>query len=312
MDVFALVALGFSAVSLACIVYLISFVRRRVVEGGPNASTLESTLGEVKESVSSLHIDLRQLTTSLVEVRKDTGQLTQGMEDMKEFASLMKGSSQKKGLVGEVIVRNYLERLPRELWEEQFVLPASGKRVDYVLRLNSGGTQLYLPIDVKFSLPDDVEDFEREANKRAEKRADELAKYIIPGATTGFAVMVLAGSVYYALTADTINSIQQKNVVPCPPEGIIILSSLVLKAHQTVVLTKGLERLTTYVQNLDGKLGQVDRRLSSLTENLRKEYDSSQQVLLEVRRTREELNRIATHLDEALPNGTYAENRPET
>ena len=297
-DILTLAALGLSAITLASILYVLVAIRRKPVGGGADAGSLESTLGEVKGSVSGLQAAVTQLVSTVGEIRRDTGQTTSGMEEMKKFATLLTGSSQKRGTAGEIIVRTYLERLPKELWEEQYYLPGSTDRVDYALRMNNSGTQLYLPIDAKFSLPDGVEDFEGEANRLARKRAEELVKYIAPGVTTDFAVMVLPNSVFYALTAETVGSMQEIKVVACPPEGIIILSSLALRAHQAIVLAKSAERLTTYVQEIDGKLEHVGADFGRLAKNLKSAYKNADQAAEDIDDTRKELSSITTHLGE--------------
>jgi hypothetical protein len=140
------------------------------------------------------------------------------------------------------------------MWEAQFCLPGSSDRVDYVLRLNNGGSQVYLPIDAKFSLPDGGNDFDGQANKLAKKRSEELCKYIVAGVTTDFAVMVLPQSVFYSLTAETVGSMHDIRVVACPPECVIMLSSSATRAHQAMVLAEGADRLGTYFQEIDGRL----------------------------------------------------------
>ena len=297
-DILTVIALGLSAVTLATVLYVLVAIRRKPGVGGPDAGSLESSLGEVKGSVSGLQAAVTQLVSTVGEIRRDTGQTTSGMEEMKKFATLLTGSSQKRGAAGEIIVRSYLERLPKELWEEQYYLPGSSDRVDYALRMNNSGSQLYLPIDAKFSLPDGVEDFEGEANRLARKRAEELVKYIAPGVTTDFAVMVLPNSVFYALTAETVGSMQEIKVVACPPEGIIILSSLALRAHQAIVLAKSAERLTTYVQEIDGKLEHVGADFGRLAKNLKSAYKNAEQAAEDIDDTRKELGSITTHLGE--------------
>jgi DNA recombination protein RmuC len=298
VDVLTLAALGLSTVTLFAVLYVLVAIKRRSVGTGPDSGNLESTLGEVKGSVSGLQAAVTQLVSTVGEIRRDTGQTTSGMEEMKKFATLLTGSSQKRGAAGEIIVRSYLERLPKELWEEQYYLPGSSDRVDYALRMNNSGSQLYLPIDAKFSLPDGVENFEGEANRLARKRAEELVKYIAPGVTTDFAVMVLPNSVFYALTAETVGSMQEIKVVACPPEGIIILSSLALRAHQAIVLAKSAERLTTYVLEIDGKLEHVGADFGRLAKNLKSAYKNADQAAEDIDDTRKELGSITTHLGE--------------
>jgi len=297
-DPLTLVAVALSVVTLAAVLLLAITIRRRATPNEMDTGGLASTIGEVKGSVSDLHTAVNQLHSMFGEIKQATSETSSGMVEMRKFAELLSGSSQKRGAAGEIIVRSYLERLPKEMWEEQFYLPGSSDRVDYALRMNNGGVQLFLPIDAKFILPDGIESFEDEANKLARKRAEELVKYIAPGVTTDFAVMVVPTSVFYALTSETVGAIQDIRVVACPPEGVIILCSLAMRAHQAMVIAQSAERLTTYVNVIDGKLEQVGDDVGKLAKNLKGAWRYATKAAEAIEGTRSELDNITTHLGE--------------
>ncbi len=298
-DDLTLAALGLSAVTLVAVVVLLVTTRRKAGGTSSDPSSLAMTIGEVKGSVSNLHAAVNQLSTMVGEIRQATNDTSSGMVEMRKFAELMSGSAQSRGAAGEVVVSSYLERLPRGMWEKQFYLPGSSDRVDYALRISNGDKMLYLPIDAKFSLPGGEVDFAGEANKLARKRADELCKYITPGVTTDFAVMVLPNSVYYALTSETVTSLQDIRVVACPPEGVIVLSSLAIRAHQAFVLAQSTDRLRTYVQVIGERLDGVSNEMAKLVKHLRGASKYAEQTLGDIEGTKSALGEITNRLDQS-------------
>ena len=298
-DVLTAVALILSLTTLALIVYLLITIRRKATptEQVDNEG-LKSKMDEVKGMVSGLNSTLTPLLTTIGEIKQNTVDTTSGMSDLKRLADLLGGSSQKKGEVGEILVREYLEKLPRTLWEEQCHIAGSSDRVDFALRIPTDGTECLLPIDSKFSLPDDIEDFSDQANVLAKKRAGEIVKYIVPGKTTDFAVMVVPNSVFYALTHETVLAIEAKKVIPCPPEGIIMLCTLAMRAQQGVVLARSAEKLRGYVLEIDSKLKRVRDDIGKLAKNLDNGSRYAKQTLGDLDDTRSALQSVSTNLDE--------------
>lgn len=296
-DPLTLAALGLSAVTLAAVLTLLVTGRRRGEGTASDPGDLAGTIREVKGSVSDLHQTVSQLSSEVGKIAQATNSTSEGMIKMREFAELLTGSAQKRGAAGEVVVSAYLEGLPQEMWERQFHLPGSMDRVDYALRINDGGKRVYLPIDAKFSLPSGAEDFAKEANVLALKRADEVRKYIMPGTTTDFAVMVLPSSVYYALGSETVGTLQDARVVACPPEGVIILSSLAMRAHQAFVLAQSAERLRDYVQVIGVRLEGIGDEMAKLAKHLRGATKYAEESLRDIEGTKSALDGISTRLE---------------
>ena len=307
VDALTLAALGLSAVTLVAVIVLILSIRTKPSGTVSDPGGLATTLGEVKGSVSNLHAAVSQLSSMVGEIRQATNDTSSGMVEMRKFAELMTGSSQKRGAAGEVVVSSYLERLPREMWEKQFYLPGSSDRVDYALRINDGGKTLYLPIDAKFSLPGDAEEFVDEANRLAMKRAEEVGKYVTPGVTVDFAVMVLPNSVYYALTAETTGALQGIRVVACPPEGVIVLSSLAMRAHQAFVLAQGTDHLRSYVQIIGERLDAVSGEMAKLVKHLKGASRYAEQTLGDIEGTKSALGEIMNRLGNDTSEGLMPE-----
>ena len=306
-DALTVAALLLSAVTLVSVLFLAMTTRRKSTPSEPDNSGLERTIGEVKASVQGLHAAVTQLLPTMGEIKHAADQTSLDMTKVKEFADLMRGSSQKRGLMGVIAVRQYLEKLPREMWAPQVSLPGSEGRVDYVLRINNSGNKLLLPIDSKFSIPESLENFELEANERALIRSKEVVKYIVPGVTTDFAVMVLPDSVLLALTSETRGVIEDSKVVPCSPDGIIIFCTLAMRAQQAVAITQNVERLRGYLLGVDTNLEKVSDDIASMLKSLNGASKHGKETLRDLGDVREKLANISTHLSEGNGIGLATE-----
>ncbi|MEM3204495.1 MAG: DNA recombination protein RmuC [Saccharolobus sp.] len=278
VDILAITGLVISFVILIVLLYVLITIRNK--EAKPDTN-IHQSIGEMKVSVSDIKNKMDQLDN-----------------EMMRFVTLLNGSSQKKGLVGETIVKYYLENLPKDMWEKQYTLP-NKSRVDYIIKIRNDNSELYLPIDVKFSLPNESQDFEKEANRLALQRAKEITKYIIPGVTTDFAVMVLPTSVYYALTSETLSELIKMNVIPTAPEGIIPLAFLTLRAHQAIVLSQNAKKLMEYIKDINSTLEQVSEDLDKLRDNLSKQTNSIAKAKDSVDKTIQKIDGLTKHLSEA-------------
>ncbi len=259
----------------------INSVKESLIGISTNLQNIATVIGEIKGTSSNIS----SLLTTTGEIKGRTDDINEHVKKIREFTELMKGSSQKRGQAGEAFVRSYLGTLPRELWEEQFEIPGTNReRVDFALRINSDGGTLYLPIDSKFSLPSDntdEADFIKTANDKALQRGKEIVKYIVPGVTTDFAVMVIPDSVYYALKDETITELSSIKIIPTPVEGIIILSNIALRAHQAIALQRGLVEVKELVDRtyriLDGMVDEMDdleKKLRSAIKSLQNNKNS--------------------------------------
>ena len=277
-DILAITGLVISFVILIVLLYVLITIRNK--EAKPDTN-IHQSIGEMKVVVSEIKNKMDKLD-----------------DEMMRFVTLFTGSSQKKGLVGETIVKYYLENLPKDMWEKQYTLP-NGSRVDYIIKIRNNNSELYLPIDVKFSLPNESQDFEKEANRLVLQRAKEVTKYIIPGVTTDFAVMVLPTSVYYALTSETLSELIKMNVIPTAPEGIIPLAFLTLRAYQTIVLSQNAKKLMEYIKDINSTLEQVSEDLDKLRDNLSKQTNSIAKAKDSIDKTIQKIDGLTKHLSEA-------------
>ena len=296
-DVLTLAALGLSAVTFVAIIYVLIIIKRGTPGSGPDTNSLESTLGEVKGTVTSLHTVVTQLLPTISDIKSTADQTSTDMGKMRDLANLVSGSSQKRGAFGEIVIQQYLEQFPRSMWDPQFSIPGAEGRVDYILRIRNNKEELLLPIDSKFSLPGDSESFERDANERALDRAAEVVKYMVPGVTTDFAVMVVPHDVLLALTSETLMALQEIKVIPCSPQGVVIFCTLAIRAQQAVVIARNVESLRSYLQEIDIKLETITGEMKTMVRSLNGASTHAKNTVRELVSARSKLADKSVHLE---------------
>ena len=296
-DVLTLAALGLSAVTFIAILYVLVVIKRGTSGSKPAATSLETTLGEVKGTVSNLHNVVTQLLPTITDIKNSADQTTTDMGKMRDLANLVSGSSQKRGAFGEIVIQQYLEQFPRSMWDPQYSIPGAEGRVDYVLRIHSNKEELLLPIDSKFSLPENSESFERDANEKALERAVEVVKYMSPGVTTDFAVMVVPHDVLLALTSETLMALQEIKVIPCSPQGVVIFCTLAIRAQQAVVIARNVESLRSYLQEIDGKLLSITDEMKTMVRSLNGASTHAKKTVKELVSARSKLADRSVHLE---------------
>jgi DNA anti-recombination protein RmuC len=293
VDLFTLVTGVTSAGALLAVLYLILMTRKR----NP-AQDQNTDVAEIKGAVSTLNSSLTDVISRIGEMKSSTEQMTKGISDIQTFADLFKGSSQKRGQAGEIMIRQYLETLPREMWESQFTIPGGSGRVDYVIRINNNGKQTFLPIDSKFSMPESDEDFEDSANKKALARVQDVLQYLTPGITTDFVVMVLPNPVYYSLKYETIRLMADQKVLPTPVDGVMVFCSLALRAHQAMVLEQSATQLGDFAQKVRDGLTAILVEVKPLEKNLKSAHKYIEKTHHNIEESISELDGITTHLPE--------------
>jgi DNA recombination protein RmuC len=153
---------------------------------------------------------LQLISNQLERVFKGLGEMRALATDVGSLKKLL-SNVKTRGTWGEKSLENLLDQvIPHQFEANVEVVPLSGKRVDFAIRLPGGkdshGRPVWLPIDAKLPLTDyhDLinasEEGDREGVKAASRRLDlcirnEAAaikdKYIHPPYTTDFAVMFL-------------------------------------------------------------------------------------------------------------------------
>lgn len=288
-----------SVVTMVLVLYMLVTNRRKSVDEGADSGDLASTMSRVEGLVSGLQAPMTQLVSTVGALKQSADETSTGMAEVMKFANLFTGSSQKRGRAGEIMIRQYFEKLPREMWEEQYTIPGTDGRVDFALYIYNNGAKLLLPVDSKFSLPEEeVEDFETLANALALARAKEVAKYIVGGVTMDIAVMVVPSPVFYALDSGTLSALQNEKVVPCPVEGVFLLCMIAVRAQQAVAIAHGAEKLRGYVIEINTKLGRVVDDVTKLGKSLRGASKWAKETLGDLEDTRNALSTVTTQLED--------------
>lgn len=258
---------------------------------------LMNTLNQMGLNQSTL---LENLLASVYKGLGEMQTVASGVGDLKKAMSNVK----TRGIWGEIQLGNLIRQTlaPSQYGENVEVLPGSGERVEYAIRLpDQSGNTLWLPIDSKFpqesflrmvdaSQKGDssaVEEARKALLRRVRSEAKTIAeKYICPPHTTDFALMFLPTEALYAevlQSPDLVESIQREQRVIISGPGSF---SAILNALQMGFRTMTIEQRSTEVWHL---LAQVENEFSRFSENLEE--------------ARRRLNQAEEALDSALSRG---------
>lgn len=254
--------------------------------------TLEQRLGASFKLVSD---QLEQVFRSVGEMQS----LATGVGDLKRVLTNVKS----RGTWGEVALGGLLEQV---MVEDQFernveVVPASGQRVEYAIRLpggtNGDGGAVWLPIDAKFP----TEDYERlvEASERGDPEGVETAakameariraagreicaKYVHPPHSTDFGVLFLPTEGLFAEVVrrpGLIDALQNecRIVVTGPTTLMALLSSLRMGFRTLAIQKRSSEvwRVLAAVKSEFEKFGDVMDKVSKKLQEAQSAVDQA-------------------------------------
>ena len=219
--------------------------------------------------------------------------LAQGVGDLKKVFSNVR----TRGTWGEVQLNALLEQiLSPEQYVKNFALnPESSERVDFAVVLpgKTDGEQIYLPIDSKFPLEEyqrllsayeggDGEKLEKAAQglaRRIKDEADKIAeKYVLPPATTDFAILYLPVEGLYAETLrrdDLAEYLRKKKIMPCGPTNLGAL----LNSLQTGFKTLAIEKRSSELWQLLSAFKTEFSRFADLLVKTRKKLTEAQESI---------------------------------
>lgn len=182
--------------------------------------------------------------------------LAQGVGDLKKVFSNVR----TRGTWGEVQLNALLEQIlsPAQYVKNFALNPESSERVDFAVVLpgKTDGEEIYLPIDSKFPLEEyqrllsayeggDGEKLEKAAQglaRRIKDEADKIAeKYVLPPATTDFAILYLPVEGLYAETLrrdDLAEYLRKKKIMPCGPTNLGALLNSLQTGFKTLAIEK--------------------------------------------------------------------------
>ena len=255
---------------------------------------LMNTLNQMGLNQSTL------LENMLASVYKGLGEMqsvASGVSDLKKVMTNVK----TRGIWGEMQLGSLIRQslAPGQYGENVEVVPGSGERVEYAIRLpDQSGRTVWLAIDSKFPqesylrLADAsqrgdapaAEEARRALLKRIRTEAKTISeKYIAPPDTADFAMMFLPTEALYAevlQSPDLVESIQrEQRIVICGPATF----SAMLNSLQMAFRTVSLEQRSTEVWHL---LSQVEGELSRFTDSMDE--------------TRRRLNQVQEAMDASL------------
>ncbi|MBO2517666.1 MAG: DNA recombination protein RmuC, partial [Clostridiales bacterium] len=207
--------------------------------------------------------------------------LAGGVGDLKKVLANVK----TRGIWGEMQLGNILQQMlaPSQYAENIELVPGSGKRVEYaVIMPGSKDEKVYLPIDSKFPIEDyerllatyetgDVNEIKRcqgsleNAFKEEGKRI--AGKYIVPPATTDFAVMFVPVEGLYAEALQRrglIEFLQEKlRIVVAGPTTLTALLTSLQVGFRTLAIEKRSGEVWQLLGAVKGEFGKFTELLES-------------------------------------------------
>lgn len=138
-------------------------------------------------------------------------------------------SPNKKGQLGEGIVRLALSGLPRDKVFEQFDHPEIQGIPDFAVKIAGK----YLIIDAKFSM--------KEKQQYFAGRAKSVSKYITPGLTFPFILVWTTDETYFQMTEDEYSKIYNTGVIVCTTPALLAVVQMTDYFYRTLHVTANLK-----------------------------------------------------------------------
>jgi DNA recombination protein RmuC len=264
-----------------------------------NEKRLEQMQGIVDEKLQKT-LETR-LTQSFELVSKQLESVSLGLGEMKNLAADTKSlknalmNVRDRGTYGEVRLDKLLSDFLAPGQFEANVEVASGRRVDFAVRLPGNGDEpLYLPIDSKFP----IEDYNRlldaenkteidEARKALAQRVrafakDISSKYIVPPKTTNFALMFLPTEGLYAEIAQNAALFEElREKYKITVVGATTLSAF-LNSLQMGFKTLALEKRSQEVWDTLRSVKAEFNKFGDMLEKARKQLQTADRTLMEL------------------------------
>jgi DNA recombination protein RmuC len=244
-------------------------------------STLEKRLGE----------SFKQVSDRLEQVHKGLGEMQNLATDVSDFKRVMT-NVKTRGTWGEVQLENLLEQVfIKDHYAKQVMLkPGSRDVVDFAIKLpakSSDAGFIYLPIDSKFPL----EDYQRlcAAQEKGDQAECEVAhkamitrvkleaksikeKYIVPPATTDFAILYVPTEGMYAeilRTPGLFESLQtQYRVIVAGPTNIAALLNSFQLGFRSLAIAEQTSKVWETLTTIKGEFGKFGDLLDKTREKL--------------------------------------------
>jgi len=266
-----------------------------------------STKNETDNSLTVIDKAIELQQSSINEISKDLQSFQDPLKKLNRYLSggTLAGKFGEWSL--EAIVKDIFN--PTQFESNFEVIPGSGKRVEFVIRLPEG---LLLPIDAKFpsALFDNYINSVESGDERLEKKAkddikrhtvkdadDIKTKYIQEGITIDLGIMYIPSEALMQ-TIDSIDKLREelfrdKRILIMGPNS---LAAYLISIHMGF-RTLALNERASDVMNEFGKLKKEFEKFSGSTEDLMKKVDALQKSITEYSTRERQMGRAIDNMD---------------
>ena len=266
-----------------------------------------STKNETDNSLTVIDKAIELQQSSINEISKDLQSFQDPLKKLNRYLSggTLAGKFGEWSL--EAIVKDIFN--PTQFESNFEVIPGSGKRVEFVIRLPEG---LLLPIDAKFpsALFDNYINSVESGDERLEKKAkddikrhtvkdadDIKTKYIQEGITIDLGIMYIPSEALMQ-TIDSIDKLREelfrdKRILIMGPNS---LAAYLISIHMGF-RTLALNERASDVMNEFGKLKKEFEKFSGSTEDLMKKVDALQKSITEYSTRERQMERAIDNMD---------------
>ena len=266
-----------------------------------------STKNETDNSLTVIDKAIELQQSSINEISKDLQSFQDPLKKLNRYLSggTLAGKFGEWSL--EAIVKDIFN--PTQFESNFEVIPGSGKRVEFVIRLPEG---LLLPIDAKFpsALFDNYINSVESGDERLEKKAkddikrhtvkdadDIKTKYIQEGITIDLGIMYIPSEALMQ-TIDSIDKLREelfrdKRILIMGPNS---LAAYLISIHMGF-RTLALNERASDVMNEFGKLKKEFEKFSGSTEDLMKKVDALQKSINEYSTRERQMERAIENMD---------------
>lgn len=276
-----------------------------------NSIALEKIRSNVDEQLSKTLSE--RLNASFGTVNKQLENVYKSIGEMKELSTEVNSLNRiftnvkARGTWAEYQLENILEQTIPGMYERNYK-PDAGKIVEFAIKIpQKNGSICYLPLDSKFPVEDylriktaadncntaELEEAKKALIQRVKLQAREITKYIIPPATTPFAVMYLPTeglynevlstdglaenlqSTYHVMLAgpNSINALLTSlqigfSAIKINEKADEISNALATFKSQFIRFNEDLEKVHSHIEKAENSIVSVTRRSEKIVKNL--------------------------------------------
>lgn len=190
------------------------------------------------------------------------------ISEIQKIFDQLKMKPGQKGGFGEAIVEILLSNLPKGFVKSQYEPPDIPARIDFVVKLPE--SDLYIPIDSKFILSDEIMECETIDKKMISKintevisKAKDIDFYASSEETVDFVLMFIPDVVYGFISQETYIELADLRVIPTNTGGLLSVIFMISMQHRFVNLNEASRKIGEFQTKLN-------HHVTDILENLRK------------------------------------------